>query len=356
MIDLPHPVRRWDPAWPPLGGWNSLCRNGSGRVSLGKGNDKEGIAEMTVCFIDCSPFMRTLLTPDVAARLPGLTVYGEPESADAVVERLRGASVAVNGHTPMPAELLRRCDGLRSVVFLGSGASSYIDVEAAEALGIAVRTVPGYGDRTVAEHTMALMLSASRRVAEMDRAVRLGVWEPLEGMDLAGKRLGVIGTGGIGATLMRMADAFGMDVVAWNRSTRSAALPGQLVPLDTLLETSDVVSLHLALTSETRLFLDAQRLARLKPGAILVNTARGALIDEEALIAALDSGRLGHAALDVFNEEPLPAGHPFTRRANVTLTAHAGYKTPEASRRLLSMGIDLAARDLATFGVMAGKT
>ena len=137
-----------------------------------------------------------------------------------------------------------------------------------------------------------------------------------------------------------------MDVVAWNRSPR----PGPLVPLEELLATSDVVSLHLALTAETRGFLDASRLARLRPGAILINTARGALIDEPALLAALTAGRLRHAALDVFVDEPLPPGHPLTRLHNVTLTSHAGYKTPEASRRLLEIGIDLAARDLAAFG------
>jgi D-3-phosphoglycerate dehydrogenase len=303
---------------------------------------------MTVCYIDCSAFMRTLLTPELLARVPCMTIHDEPESPEAVVERLRDATIALNGHTPMPADLLRRCSHLRSIVFLGSGASSYIDVEAARALGIAVRTVPGYGDRTVAEHAMALMLSASRRVAEMDRALRHGQWEPLEGMDLAGKRLGIIGTGGIGITFMRMAAAFGMDVVAWNRSL-SGSLPGPLLPLDEVLETSDVVSLHLALTAETRGFLDASRLARLRPGAILINTARGALIDEAALVSGLEVGRPGYAALDVFAEEPLPVGHPLTRLRNVTLTAHAGFKTPEASRRLLVLGIDLAARDLAAF-------
>jgi D-3-phosphoglycerate dehydrogenase len=298
--------------------------------------------------------MRALLTPERLAALPGLVVHREPESADAVVERLRGVTVALNGHTMMPADLLRRCQGLRSIVFLGSGATSYIDVEAAESLGIVVRTVPGYGDRTVAEHTMALMLAASRRVAEMDRSVRAGVWEPLLGMDLAGKRLGVIGTGGIGATFMALAEAFGMEVVAWNRSSPKWALPGRMVALQELLETSDVVSLHLALNAETRGFLDAARLARMRPTAILVNTARGALIDEAPLLEALETGRLGHAALDVFAEEPLPSGHPLTRLANVTLTAHAGYKTPEASLRLLEMSLDLAARDMAAFGVTGG--
>jgi D-3-phosphoglycerate dehydrogenase / 2-oxoglutarate reductase len=286
------------------------------------------------------------LTPDLASRLTGLRVRDEPESPDAVVERLRGATVAINGHTPMPQALLRRCQGLKSIVFLGSGASSYIDVDAAAALGIVMRTVMGYGDRTVAEHAMALMLAASRRVVEMDRALRADRWEPLEGIDLAGKRLGVIGTGGIGTTFMRMAEAFGMDVATWNRSAGSTPL----VRLEELLETSDVVSLHLALTAETRGFLDASRLARLRPGAILINTARGALIDEAALIAALTEGRLRHAALDVFVDEPLPHGHPLTRLNNVTLKSHAGYKTPEASRRLLAMGIDLAACDLLAFG------
>jgi D-3-phosphoglycerate dehydrogenase len=305
---------------------------------------------MTACYIDCSQFARDLLGQGLAARVPTLVVHGEPRSDDEVAERLRGVTVALNGHTRMSAGLLRRCPNLRSIVFLGSGASSYIDVDAAAALGIAVRTVMGYGDRTVAEHTMALMLAASRRVAEMDRAVRLGTWEPLEGVDLAGKRLGVIGTGGIGAMVMRLGDAFGMEVVAWNRSIPSTELPGRLVALEELLASADVVSLHLALTTETRGFLDTTRLARLRPGAILVNTARGALIDEGALAQALAEGRVRHAASDVFADEPLPANHVFRRLDNVTLTAHAGYKTPEATLRLLTMGLDLVARDLEMFG------
>jgi len=121
------------------------------------------------------------------------------------------------------------------------------------------------------------------------------------------------------------------------------------VALEELLATSDVISLHLSLTGQTRGFLDAARLGLMKPSAILVNTARGALVDEAAMLAALEAGRLGHAALDVFTEEPLPAGHALTRLGNVTLAAHAGYKTPEANRRLLERGIDLAAADLAAF-------
>ncbi len=302
---------------------------------------------MTVCYIDCPAAAHGRLAEVLAGRLPDLVVHSDPETPDVLVERLAGVTVAINGHTQMPAAVLRRCPALRSIVFLGSGASSYIDVDAAAELGIAVRVVPGYGDRTVAEHTFALMLAAARRVAAMDAAVRQGHWAPLEGVELAGRTLGVIGTGGIGRTVMQLAEAFGMRVITWNRTPDPADL--RRVPLDTLLETAEVVSLHLALTAQTRGFLDAGRLGRMRPQAILVNTARGALVDEAALIEALRSGRLRHAALDVFDQEPLPHDHPLTRLPNVTLTAHAGYKTPEASRRLLALGLDLAVADAERF-------
>lgn len=299
---------------------------------------------MSVVYLDSTELMRTLLTPELAARLPGLVVHGEPGSAAEVIARLQGARVVLNGHTPMDAGVLECCRDLRSIVFLGSGATSYIDVPAAARLGIAVRTVPGYGDRAVAEHTMALMLAAARGIGAMDRGLRAGVWDTLEGMELAGKRLGVIGTGGIGRAVIRLAAAFGMEVVAWNRTPPVEALAARLLPLPELLATSDVVSLHLALNPETRHFLDP---GRMKRGAILVNTARGGLVEEAALLAALRSGQLRHAALDVFATEPLPEGHALTTLANVTLSAHAAYKTPEASARLLERAIDLAAADLA---------
>lgn len=299
---------------------------------------------MSVCYIDCTPFTRALITPALMALLPGLAVHEDPEDEAVLIARLRGVKVALNGHTAMPARVLASCPDLRSIVFLGSGASSYVDMAEAAARGIAVRTIAGYGDRAVAEHAMALMLGAARRLAAMDRALRAGSWDPLEGVELAGKRLGVIGLGGIGRCFAGLAAGFGMEVVGWNRSP-VAEMP--LLPLAEVLESADVVSLHLALTAETRGFLGAAELARMKPGAILVNTARGALVDEAALLAGLAAGRPGHAALDVFAEEPLPRHHPFTRLANVTLSAHAGFKTPEASRRLIARGFELAARDLA---------
>ncbi|MGH7152333.1 MAG: 2-hydroxyacid dehydrogenase, partial [Acetobacteraceae bacterium] len=235
----------------------------------------------------------------------------------------------------------------RSIVFLGTGASSYIDMEAARALDIRVRTIRGYGDRSVAEHAFALILAASRRVAEMDQALRAGVWEPLEGVELEGKTLGIIGTGGTGRALAHLAAGFGMQVLAWNRSPTPADLPGRSVGLDALLGRSDIVSLHLALTPETRGIIDARRLQRLRPHAVFVNTARAGLVDTGALIEVLRQRRIAHAALDVFDAEPLPPDHALTKLDNVTLTSHAGFKTPEASRRLALTALGVLQEDLA---------
>jgi D-3-phosphoglycerate dehydrogenase len=192
----------------------------------------------------------------------------------------------------------------------------------------------------VAEHTIALMWAAARDLAHMDRAVRQGTWEPREGVQLSGKTLGVIGLGGIGREVARIAAGMGLEVTAWNR-TKLADSPVPLVDLDTLLARADIVSLHLVLNDETRGLIDGARLARMKRGAILVNTARGALVDEPALLGALKDGTIRHAALDVFHNEPLKADHPLASMANVTLSAHAAFRTPEASMTLLRRAIDI---------------
>ena len=187
------------------------------------------------------------------------------------------------------------------------------------------------------------MMAACRDLARMDRNIRAGTWQPLEGMQVFGKTLGIIGLGGIGAEVARIAKGMGMEVIAWNRTRRpDAGVP--MVELDALLERSDVVSLNLVLNDETRGFLDKARIARMKPGAILINTARGALVDEAALIEALKSGHIRHAGLDVFHNEPLKAGDPITRLENVTLAAHAAFRTLEASMTLLRRAIDIVKR------------
>jgi D-3-phosphoglycerate dehydrogenase / 2-oxoglutarate reductase len=259
---------------------------------------------------------------------------------------LAGQDFVLNDHTFMPTEVMRRCAGLRHVIFLGTGARSYMNPEELAELGITVHTIKGYGDTAVAEHAIALMWAGARGLALMDRGIREGKWTRSEGMQLTGKTIGLVGFGGIASEVARIAHGSGMRVLAWNRSPKQA--PGvTFVELDELLAESHVVSMHLLLTDETRGFLDARRIARMRPGAILVNTARGAVVDEEAMMEALVSNHLGHAALDVFDTEPLPADHPLTGLENVTLSAHSAFRTPEASETLIRRALDIARR-LAT--------
>jgi D-3-phosphoglycerate dehydrogenase len=253
---------------------------------------------------------------------------------------LEGCAVALDDHSAMPTEIVARIPSLKHIVFLGTGAASYMNLAELKELGVTVHTIRGYGDTAVAEHTIALMFAAARDVARMDRALRGGAWKPLEGLQLSGKTLGVIGLGGIGREVARIGQGIGMNVIGWNRTPRDdIAMP--LVGIDELLERADIVSMNLVLGEETRGFLSAERIARMKKGALFVNTARGALVDEAALIAALRSGHIAHAGLDVFATEPLPAGHPLTQMDNVTMTAHAAFRTLEASMTLLRRGIDI---------------
>jgi D-3-phosphoglycerate dehydrogenase len=255
-------------------------------------------------------------------------------TADQVPALLDGAEIIIIDHTPLPTEVARRCTGLKHVVFLGTGARSYMNPEELAELGIEVHLIKGYGDTAVAECAIALMWSAARGITRMDREMRAGNWLREDGMQLTGKTLGLIGFGGIAAEVARIALGSGMRVIAWNRSSKQH--PGvDFVDLDTLLAQSHVVSLHLLLNDETRGFLTRDRIAAMKPGVILVNTARGAVVDEAAMIEALKSGHIRHAGLDVYNIEPLPADHPLTKLPNVTLSAHSAFRTPEASENLM---------------------
>jgi D-3-phosphoglycerate dehydrogenase len=256
---------------------------------------------------------------------------------------LSGYDFILDDHSKMPTEALRQCRDLKHIVFLGTGARSYMHPEELGELGITVHIIKGYGDVAVAEHAIALMWAAARDLAMMDRSVRAGEWPRPEGRQLRGKTIGLVGFGGIAAEVATIANGTGMRVLAWNRSSKTAPHV-QFVDLDTLLAESDVLSMHLLLNDETRGFLNAERIAKLRPGVILVNTARGALIDEAAMIAALDEGRIGHAALDVFAEEPLPPGHPLTMLENVTLSSHGAFRTPEATETLLRRALDIARR------------
>jgi len=219
----------------------------------------------------------------------------------------------------------------------------HVDLAAATARRIPVGHTPGVLTETTAELTFALLLAAARRVVEADRFVRDGHWREwapdlLLGRDLAGSTLGVIGLGAIGSKVAARAQAFGMQVLGWNRSPCPA--PGvDGVTLETLLARSDFVTIHVALTPETRGLIGAREIARMPRGAVLVNTARGGIVDEAALAAALASGQLAAAALDVFEQEPLPASSPLLAAPNLVLAPHIGSATIRTRARMADLAV-----------------
>lgn len=261
-----------------------------------------------------------------------------------LVERLQGAAAVLNirGRTRFTDEVLAACPGLKHISIWGTGTDN-VDLQAAAARGITVTNTPGANAISVAEHTVALMLALVKQIAPVDTAVRAGGWPRNLVPQLRGKRLGLIGTGLIGGEVAGMARGLGMEVVAWTyhpKADWAARVGVRYVELDELLRTSDVVSLHLRATPEAQRFLSRERLALLKPTAYVVNTARGALIDEAALVEHLRAGKIIGAALDVFETEPLPAGHPLAGLPNVLLTSHCAGMTPEANQIGLRMAVE----------------
>jgi D-3-phosphoglycerate dehydrogenase len=286
-------------------------------------------------FVDANGSLADIFDRQNKAGDPAVRINRDADiKAEQIPALLDGAEIVIVDHTALPTDVARRCNGLKHVVFLGTGARSYMNPEQLGELGIEVHLIKGYGDTAVAECAIALMWASARGIARMDREMRAGNWLREDGMQLTGKTLGLIGFGGIAAEVARIALGSGMRVIAWNRTPKQFA-GVDFVSLDALLAQSHVVSLHLLLNDDTRGFLSRERIAAMKPGVILVNTARGAMVDEAAMIEALKSGHIRHAGLDVFNTEPLPADHPLTKLPNVTLSAHSAFRTPEASENLI---------------------
>ncbi|GAB3872109.1 D-2-hydroxyacid dehydrogenase family protein [Terrabacter terrigena] len=258
-------------------------------------------------------------------------VFGDHVSEpEALSSRLEPYDVVVvmRERTPLPRSVLTALPRLRLVVTTGRRNPS-IDTAAAAEAGITVCGTESLATAP-AELTWALVLGLARHLVPEAGAVRDGGWQTTVGRDLAGHTLGLLGLGRIGSQVAAVGRAFGMDVVAWSRNLtpeRAGAAGARAATLDELLSSSDVVSVHLPLADETRGLLGEQELARMRADALLVNTSRGPIVDEVALLAALDRGHLGGVGLDVFDEEPLPAGHPLRTAPRTLLTPHLGYVT-----------------------------
>ncbi len=295
---------------------------------------------MKAVFLDASPTLAEVTERLLQIGDMTVSIHRDPDITPEQIPGVVGdADIVWIDHTGLSTDIASQCPNLRHVIFLGTGARSYMSPEELAEIGIQVHIIKGYGDTAVAECAFGLMWAAAKGYAAMDRGVRAGNWPRTEGLQLTGKTLGLVGFGGIGAEMARLGLGAGMRVIAWNRSPKEH--PGvPFLSIEAVLAQSDVVSVHLLLNDETRGFLSKSRIEGMRDGAILVNTARGAVIDELAMIEALQSGKLGHAALDVFEVEPLPPGHALSTLENVTLSAHSAFRTAEASDNLIEAALN----------------
>jgi glycerate dehydrogenase len=289
---------------------------------------------------------RASLRTDIELRRPAHPhrwIEHQRTTPDEVAGRLAGAAVAVTNKAPITRATLAACPGLRLVAVAATGVD-VVDLAAAAEHGVRVMNVPGYAAESVAEHVFALALALRRAIIPHRQEVLDGGWTRAPGFcllaapiqDLAGSTLGIVGAGAIGGRAAELGRAFGMQVLLAERP--GAAPRDGRVAFDEVLQRADILSLHCPSTDETRGLIGAEALARMKPGAILVNTARGDLVDEAALLAALEAGRIGGAGLDVAAHEPPPAGSTILKlaaRPDVIVTPHVAWASAQASRLLL---------------------
>lgn len=288
---------------------------------------------------DAPPVLRSsAVWPELAARAELDYHDTLPGSEERLIERIRDAELALNirSSSKFTERVFAACPRLRLLSVWGTG-TDHVDLAAAARHGVTVTNTPGVSAISIAEHTLALLLAVARHIPQIDAATRAGGWPRGQSVELYGKTCGIIGLGAIGRQFARLAAGIGMRVIAWTMHPK----PGDpIVALDELYRTADVIALHLRLSPQTAGFVGAAQFALMKGSAILVNTARGAIIDEAALLDALAGGRIAGAGLDVFSTEPLASGHPLTKLDNVVITPHCAGITPEALEAGLRMSVE----------------
>lgn len=276
-----------------------------------------------------------------------VTVY-EQTAPEEAVKRIGDAEIVLINKTPITAELLDQCPNLRLICVQATG-YNVVDCEAAKARGVLVCNVPAYGTNAVAQFTFSLLLELCNQVGHHDRLVHAGKWCSCPSfcfwdtpqMELADKTIGIVGFGRIGRAVGKIANAFGMKVLAYNRSRCSEGEAiGQYVALDTLLRNSDIVSLHCPLTPETNGLINAQALSKMKNGAILLNTARGPLLNEADVADALRNGKLRGAAVDVVSSEPMLPDNPLLTAPNCIITPHMAWTPMESRQRIIDCTVN----------------
>ena len=293
------------------------------------------------------------LSWDFLKEFGSLTYYDRTTGEDLTASRIGDADIILLNKTAITEAVLARCPNLKLICVLATG-YNVVDYVSAAKRGIPVCNIPGYGTDSVAQFTFALLLELCHQVGLHDRSVHAGDWAnnpdfcywKTPQMELAGKTLGIIGYGSIGRAVAKIGRVFGMKILAYSRTQ----YPGtEYCDLDTLLEKSDVISLHCPLFPETKGIINAETIAKMKDGAILLNTARGPLIDEAAVADALRSGKLRGAAMDVVSQEPIQPDNPLLTAPNCILTPHMAWAPMEARQRIL----DIVANNIR--GFLTGK-
>ena len=283
------------------------------------------------------------LSWDCVATCGNLTVYDKTPTNELTIERLQGADIAITNKTPIDGAILDACPTVKLICVLATG-YNVIDCDAAAQRKVPVCNVPDYGTSAVAQFTFALLLEVCHQIGHHDRLVHQGVWTRCPSfcfwdtpqMELAGKTLGIIGFGRIGQAVAKIASALGMNVLAHSRTEK----PGfehlcRFVTLEELLHASDIVTIHCPLTPQTQELINQETLSLMKDGAILLNTSRGAVLDESAVAEALTIGKLKAAAVDVACVEPIPADSPLLTAPNCIITPHMAWSPAESRQRIL---------------------
>lgn len=303
---------------------------------------------MKIVILDARALNPGDLSYDCINQFGDVTLYQRTDSEAETISRIGDSEIVLVNKVPITETVLAACPNIKLICVQATG-YNIVDVVACARRGIPVTNVPTYGTAAVAQFTMALMLEMCHRIGLHNHSVHQGDWSKAETfcywltpqMELAGKTLGIIGFGRIGQAVGRLAKAFGMNVIAYNRSQceegRSIA---EYVDLDTIFTQSDIVSLHCPQTAETEKLINKETLAKMKDGAMLVNTARGGLVDEDALVDALESGKLRYAAVDVVSREPMPLDNSLLKTRKCIITPHIAWAPVESRQRLLDTVVE----------------
>lgn len=306
---------------------------------------------MKTCFIDAKDFVSDMALIEPLKQLGEVELYsGIPETVDEAVERAKDADVIVFCLMEITAELINRLDNLKIIQFMGTGVTTFVDMEAAEKKGIKVLNIEGYGNNAVAEFSIAAAFGAARQIYLCNRLIRDGQWnnDDTEGMEIAGSKYGVVGTGNIGALVAKKAKALGAEVYAFDIYQNKDLIENygvKYISLEEIFSTCDVVSLHLKVNKETEGIISKELIDSMKKESILVNVARAELVDDDALYSALKEKRIKAAAIDVYRQEP-PVGLKYAELDNVLLSPHVGFYTKKANDNSVVLAVESVIKNI----------